>query len=54
MKTSDVLAMLKNLIASLKAERATAFSSGLVERVFEIDAKIIETQTTIDQIESTL
>jgi hypothetical protein len=51
MKTSDLLNLLKNLLTSLQAERATAFSGGQVARVFEIDAKITETQTTIDQIE---
>lgn len=52
MKTSELLLMLKNLVASLQAERATAITSGRVERVIEIDAKIAETQTTIDEIES--
>lgn len=31
----------------------TATTSGRVERVLEIDAKIAETQTTIDEIEGT-
>ena len=51
MKTSELITLLKNLVTSLQAERATAFSSGLVERVLEIDVKITETQTTIDEIE---
>jgi hypothetical protein len=51
MKTSELLILLKNLVASLQAERATAFASGQVARVFEIDAKITETQTTIEEIE---
>lgn len=52
MKTSELLNLLKNLVISLQTERATAFAGGLVARVLEIDAKITETQTTIDEIES--
>jgi hypothetical protein len=52
MKTSELLILLKNLVTSLQAERATANSNGNVARVLEIDAKIAETQTTIDEIES--
>jgi hypothetical protein len=51
MKTSELLTLLKNLVTNLQTERATAFASGQVARVFEIDAKIAETQTTIDEIE---
>jgi hypothetical protein len=51
MKTSELLILLKNLVTALQTERATANSNGLVERVIEIDAKILETQITIDQIE---
>lgn len=51
MTTSELLILLNNSLTSLQTERATAFSGGLVERVFEIDAKILETQITIDQIE---
>jgi hypothetical protein len=51
MKTSELLTLLKNLVTNLQTERATAFASGQVARVLEIDAKITETQTTIDEIE---
>jgi hypothetical protein len=51
MTTSELLILLNNSVISLQTERATAFSAGLVERVLEIDAKITETQITIDQIE---
>ena len=52
MKTSELLIQLKNLVTALYTERATANSNGNVARVLEIDAKITETQTTIDEIES--
>ncbi len=52
MKTSELLILLKNLVTALQTERATANSNGNVVRVLEIDAKIAETQTTIDEIES--
>jgi hypothetical protein len=52
MKTSELLILLKNLVTALQAERATANSNGNVARVLEIDTKILETQTTIDEIES--
>ena len=51
MTTSELLILLNNSLKALQTERATAFSGGLVERVLEIDVKITETQTTIDQIE---
>lgn len=51
MKINELLILLKNSLTALQAERATAYASGQVARVLEIDAKIAETQTTIDQIE---
>ncbi len=53
MKKPDLLTLLRNSVTALQTERATAYSSGQVARVLEIDAKILETQTTIDEIEST-
>ena len=51
MKTNEFLILLKNSVTALQTERATANSSGQVARVLEIDAKILETQTTIEQLE---
>jgi len=51
MKTSELLRLLKNAVTALQTELATASSAGQVARVLEIDAKIIETQTTIEQLE---
>jgi hypothetical protein len=50
MTASELLILLNNSLTALQTERATAFSGGLVERVLEIDVKIIEIQITIDQI----
>ena len=51
MKIPELVTMLKNAVSALQTERATASSSGQVARVLEIDSKIIETQTTIEQLE---
>jgi hypothetical protein len=51
MNTNELLTLLKNSVTALQAERATASSSGQVARVLEIEIKILETQTTIEQLE---
>ena len=51
MKIPELLTSLRNYVTALQTERATAYASGQTTRVLEIDAKIVETQTTIQQLE---
>jgi hypothetical protein len=53
MKIPELLTSLRNHVTALQTERATAYASGQTSRVLEIDAKLIETQTTIEQLEGT-
>lgn len=54
MTIPEILTLLDRLIATLKAERTTVFSSGNISRLVEIDGKIAETETSIAQLRTLL
>lgn len=50
MTISELVTLLINQVTSLNAARAHAQATGDVQRVIELDGKIIETQATIDTL----
>lgn len=54
MNVAEIISTLERLLITLNAERATASASGNLTRVIEIDAKKVETETTLSQLRSLL
>lgn len=50
MTIPEIIALLENQITTLNNARATAERLGEIQRVIEIDNKIVETQNTLETL----
>lgn len=54
MKLEEIMVIMENRMLSLNDNRKSAVDSGDIDRVSKIDADLVSTQTTIDQLKITL
>jgi len=54
MSIEEILVILQNRIAVLNEARKHAVNSGNLDQVISVDADLLSTQTSIDQIKTTV